>query len=158
MGCHLLLQGIFGPRDQTCVSCIGRQILYYYATWEVLYGSVRRRLNHFTFQTGLSYTWIHFYLMRTHASCGFHAPSDDISRLWAGKKKRKEVTVNGEDTKHLPGGEIQARQEGKSRHARNAASGKLSKDPSHPCCSEETAPLFTEAPSFVGINSSHTYS
>ena len=29
-----LLQGIFQPRDQTRVSCIGRWILYSWATWE----------------------------------------------------------------------------------------------------------------------------
>ena len=26
----------FWPRDRTCVSCIGRQILYHWATWEAL--------------------------------------------------------------------------------------------------------------------------
>ena len=34
-GCHFLLLGIFWPRDQTqvsCVSCIGRQIVYHWAT------------------------------------------------------------------------------------------------------------------------------
>ena len=45
--------------------------------------------------------------MKTHAWCGFHAPSNDIGRLWAGKEKKK-VTVNGEDIRHLLGGEIQA--------------------------------------------------
>ena len=36
-GCHYLLQSIFPTRDQSphsCVSCIGRQILYHQATWE----------------------------------------------------------------------------------------------------------------------------
>ena len=39
-GCHFLLHGIFPHRDWTCVSClscIGRQILYHCTTWEVLY-------------------------------------------------------------------------------------------------------------------------
>ena len=39
VGCHFLLQGSSQPRDQTlvsCVSCTGRQILYPWATWEVL--------------------------------------------------------------------------------------------------------------------------
>ena len=31
VGCHFLLQGIFLSRDQTRVSCIGRQILYHWA-------------------------------------------------------------------------------------------------------------------------------
>ena len=37
VGCHFLLQGSSWPRDQTCiscVSCIGRQIIYHWATWE----------------------------------------------------------------------------------------------------------------------------
>ena len=37
VGCHFQLQGIFLTRDRTCVSyisCIGRQILCHYATWE----------------------------------------------------------------------------------------------------------------------------
>ena len=38
MGCHFLLPGSSGPRDQTCVSCvsyIGRWVLYHCAaTWE----------------------------------------------------------------------------------------------------------------------------
>ena len=37
--CCFLLQGSFQPRDWTwvsCVSCIGRWILYYYTTWEDL--------------------------------------------------------------------------------------------------------------------------
>ena len=29
-------RGSSQPRDQTCVSCIGRQILYHWATWEAL--------------------------------------------------------------------------------------------------------------------------
>ena len=36
-GCHFLLQGIFLTQDLTwvsCVSCIGRQILYHYTTQE----------------------------------------------------------------------------------------------------------------------------
>lgn len=88
--------------------------------------------------------------MKTHAWCGFHAPSNDIDRLWAGKKKKKKWLSMVKTSGFC--------QEGKSRHARNAASGKPSKDPAYPCCSEETAPLFTEAASFVGINSSHTHS
>ena len=36
VGCHFLLQGSFWPRDQTPVSCIGRQLLYHWATWETL--------------------------------------------------------------------------------------------------------------------------
>ena len=34
VGCHFLLQGILPPKDQTCVSCIGRCILYHWAIWE----------------------------------------------------------------------------------------------------------------------------
>ena len=37
VGCHFLLQGIFLVRDQTCIFCIGRQILYHWATREALY-------------------------------------------------------------------------------------------------------------------------
>ena len=36
-GCHLLLHWIFltqGSNLHSCVSCIGRQILYHYANWE----------------------------------------------------------------------------------------------------------------------------
>ena len=39
VGCHFLLQGISWPRDQihiSCVSCIGRQILYHWGTWEYI--------------------------------------------------------------------------------------------------------------------------
>ena len=35
-GCHFLLQGIFLTQGSTCVPCIGRQILYHWATWEAL--------------------------------------------------------------------------------------------------------------------------
>ena len=37
VGCHFLLRGISPPRDQThipCVSCIGRRILYHWASKE----------------------------------------------------------------------------------------------------------------------------
>ena len=34
--CHFLFQAIFPTRDQTLVSCIGRRILYYWATREAL--------------------------------------------------------------------------------------------------------------------------
>ena len=37
MGCHFLLQEIFGSRDRThvfCVSCFGRHILYHCTAWE----------------------------------------------------------------------------------------------------------------------------
>ena len=34
LGSHFLLRGYSQPRDWTCVSCIGRQILYHWATWE----------------------------------------------------------------------------------------------------------------------------
>ena len=36
VGCHFLFQGSSWPKDQThisCVSCVGRQILYHRATW-----------------------------------------------------------------------------------------------------------------------------
>ena len=39
VGCHFLLKGIFQPRERICVSCfscIGRWILYYWATWRSL--------------------------------------------------------------------------------------------------------------------------
>ena len=39
VGCHSLLQGIFLTRDPTCISCvsgIGRPILYHCTTWETL--------------------------------------------------------------------------------------------------------------------------
>ena len=38
VGCHLLLQGSSWPRNWTCISwisCIGRQILYHYVTWDI---------------------------------------------------------------------------------------------------------------------------
>ena len=34
VGCHFLLQWTFPTRDQTCVYCIGRQIIYHWAMWE----------------------------------------------------------------------------------------------------------------------------
>ena len=34
VGCHFLLQGSSQPRDWTRVTCIGRWILYHWATWE----------------------------------------------------------------------------------------------------------------------------
>ena len=43
VGCHFFLQGIFPPRDWThvsCVSCIGRQALYNWATWEAPKGII----------------------------------------------------------------------------------------------------------------------
>ena len=30
VGCHFLLQGIFPPRDWTCVACTGRQIFFFF--------------------------------------------------------------------------------------------------------------------------------
>ena len=33
-GWHFLLQGIFSTQGRTCISCIGRQILYHWATRE----------------------------------------------------------------------------------------------------------------------------
>ena len=41
-------RGSFQPRDGTCVSCIGRQILYHWATWEACithaYAHIHRRI------------------------------------------------------------------------------------------------------------------
>ena len=34
VGCHSFSRGSFRPRDQTCVSCIDRQLSYHWATWE----------------------------------------------------------------------------------------------------------------------------
>ena len=34
-GCHFLLQGISQPRDKICIFCIGRQILYHWATTKI---------------------------------------------------------------------------------------------------------------------------
>ena len=37
VGCHFLLQGVFPPTDGTfvsCISCVGRQVLYHCDTWE----------------------------------------------------------------------------------------------------------------------------
>ena len=36
-GLPFLLLGLFQPRDRTLISCIGRQILYYWATWDALF-------------------------------------------------------------------------------------------------------------------------
>ena len=36
VGCYILLRVIFPTGDQTHVSCTGRQVLYHWATWEVL--------------------------------------------------------------------------------------------------------------------------
>ena len=40
VSCHFLLQGIFPTRDRTCISWIGRWILYHRVTWEALLNSV----------------------------------------------------------------------------------------------------------------------
>ena len=34
VGYRFLLEGIFRPRNETCVSCTGRRIPYHYATWD----------------------------------------------------------------------------------------------------------------------------
>ena len=42
-GCCFLLQGFSWPRDRThisCISCIGRQVLYHHVTWSTLVSSV----------------------------------------------------------------------------------------------------------------------
>ena len=36
VGCHFLLQGIFRIQSQTCISCIGRGVLYPSTTWEAV--------------------------------------------------------------------------------------------------------------------------
>ena len=36
VGCHFLLQGIFQPRNQTHIPCMGRQIPYHWVTWGTL--------------------------------------------------------------------------------------------------------------------------
>ena len=36
MGCHFPFQDSSWPREWSCVSCIGRQILYHWATWEAI--------------------------------------------------------------------------------------------------------------------------
>ena len=44
VGCHLLLQEIFLPRDRThssCVSCVSRWILYHRATWELCLAGIK---------------------------------------------------------------------------------------------------------------------
>ena len=48
MDCHFLLQGIFWPRDQTHVSCIGRWILYHWATREAWDRQWRHTITPFT--------------------------------------------------------------------------------------------------------------
>lgn len=70
-----------------------------------------------------------------------HAPSDDIGRLWAERKKKSLLSI----VRHQS-----VCQERKAWHARNPTSGKPTKNclPIHPCCSEETALLFTKVPSF----------
>ena len=34
VGCHFLLRRSFQPKDQTCISCICRWVLYHRTTWE----------------------------------------------------------------------------------------------------------------------------
>ena len=36
VGCHFLLHGIFQPKNRACIFCIGRQVLYHWATWEAM--------------------------------------------------------------------------------------------------------------------------
>ena len=48
VGCHFLLRGSSQPRDQTCISCIScisRQILYHWATWESFLGDKKSDLD-----------------------------------------------------------------------------------------------------------------
>ena len=47
VGCHFLLQGIFPPKDQTRISCIGRRILYHWATWEACTSLLFGRCYHY---------------------------------------------------------------------------------------------------------------
>ena len=49
------------PRDQTCVSCIGRQILHHCATWEAQVGSVARYIDKTPKkETSLMVQWLRF--------------------------------------------------------------------------------------------------
>ena len=44
VACHFLLQELFPPRDRiciSCISCIGRQILYHCITWEAPMAVIR---------------------------------------------------------------------------------------------------------------------
>ena len=40
VGCHFLLQGIFLMQGSNHVSCIGRQVLYHWTTWEAPFSKV----------------------------------------------------------------------------------------------------------------------
>ena len=83
VGCYILLQEIFRPRDQTHVSCIGRQILYCYPNflffigmnlnWHVDVISIQVFSGLFTWPRMAKYCW-----MGTHScaiNIGFEASS-----------------------------------------------------------------------------------
>ena len=64
---HFLVQVIFRPRDQICVSCIVRRILYHWATWEA-YILLGCHLKYFT----LFFIAIVFLLWTCHITCPQH--------------------------------------------------------------------------------------
>jgi len=63
--CHFLSQGIFWPRDWTGVSCIVKQILYHWATWETLHRAWQR----------INRQWI-------QGKCGMKAYMADTYIMW----------------------------------------------------------------------------
>ena len=62
VGCHFLLQGTSRPRDPicvSCVSCIGRQVLYHWCTWEApcVYMDVYVKNEHRNMFTAVQQDW-----------------------------------------------------------------------------------------------------
>ena len=69
VSCHFPLQGIFWPRDGTRVFCIGRQILYHWATWEAWCYNICLQL-HFCdwlryLIEGRDYTFVCFWFLKS---------------------------------------------------------------------------------------------
>ena len=59
VGCHFLLQGSFQPRDWTCISCIGRWILYHWTARDAQKWG-QRYLKKIQFFFGIILTMVHF--------------------------------------------------------------------------------------------------
>ena len=57
-------KGSFRPWDQTCVFCIGRQILYHWATWEVLNHTFSLPQNSYKWTS----SWLDWLIFASHPS------------------------------------------------------------------------------------------
>jgi len=71
-------RGSSWPRDQTHISCINRQILYHWATWETLFLHITDKLYLLFFHSLLSSThirWLFFLMTKS----SYHTKNDNLS-------------------------------------------------------------------------------